>query len=61
MAPNLDLAAARPTAEEPIARLRRRLLTHRDRLAGLLESLSLGHADPEQLHEWHRELKRLRV
>lgn len=47
--------------EDPIGRLRRRLLVHRDRLATLLEGLADGHGDPEELHEWHRELKRLRL
>lgn len=46
---------------DPLERMHRRLRLHRDRLATILESLRHGSADVEELHEWHRELKRLRL
>ena len=44
----------------PIEGMRRRLTTHRDRLAALLTGLSSGTASHEELHEGHREMRRLR-
>lgn len=42
-------------------RMRRRLLAHRTQLSTLLEGAARGDAHPEELHEWHREVKRIRV
>jgi CHAD domain-containing protein len=50
-----------PRRVDPLERMRRRLLVHRARLGTLLEELAGGVASPEDLHDWHRELKRIRI
>ncbi len=45
----------------PIDRMHRRLQTHRDRLETLLRGVAGGRGTPEEFHEWHRELRRLRI
>ena len=47
-------------SRDPVEGMRRRLTSHRDRLAGLLIGLSGGAAGHEELHEGHREMRRLR-
>ncbi len=44
-----------------IDRMHRRLGGHRDRLARLLDGLAQGTPTAEELHDWHRLIRRIRI
>ncbi len=50
-----------PSTEGAIDRMHRRLRVHRDRFDSLLQGAERGTGTPEAFHEWHRELRRMRI